>query len=308
MSVIVFESPAFAAHEVPDGHAERPARHEAVMRALRRGDLSGLERRDCPPAARDRLLLAHDEPYVARVEASAPADGLVQMDPDTWMGPRSLEAALRGAGGCVAAVDAVMAGEGTAAFVASRPPGHHAERAAAMGFCLFSNAGIAARHAQDAHGLARVAVLDFDVHHGNGTQDVLWDVPGAFYASSHEWPLYPGTGAPSERGARGTIRNATLSAGEGGDAFRRAWAETLLPDLDAFAPELIVVSAGFDAHAADPLANIRLTEDDFAWITDEIRAVAAAHTRGRIVSVLEGGYDLTALADSVETHLLRLAR
>ena len=308
MSVIVFESPAFAAHETPDGHAERSARHEAVTRALRRGDLTGLERRDCPPAARDRLLLAHPEAYVTRVEASAPRDGLVQMDPDTWMGPNSLEAALRGAGGCVAGVDAVMAGEGTAAFVASRPPGHHAEREAAMGFCLFSNAAIAARHAQDAHGLARVAVLDFDVHHGNGTQDVLWDVPGAFYASSHEWPLYPGTGAPSERGARGTIRNATLSAGEGGGAFRRVWAETLLPELDAFAPELIVVSAGFDAHAADPLANVELTEADFAWITDEIRTLATAQAGGRIVSVLEGGYDLEALAGSVSAHVLRLAR
>ena len=308
MSVLLFESPAFAAHETPDGHAERPARHEAVTRALRRGDLADLERRDCPQAARDRLLLAHPEAYVAHVEASAPQDGLVQMDPDTWMGPHSLDAALRGAGGCVAAVDAVMAGEGSAAFVASRPPGHHAEREAAMGFCLFSNAAIAALHAQDAHGLSRIAVLDFDVHHGNGTQEVLWDVPGAFYASTHEWPLYPGTGKPSERGERGTIRNATLGAGEGGPAFRRAWTETLLPELRAFAPELIVVSAGFDAHAADPLANIALTEDDFAWITDEIRAAADASAGGRIVSVLEGGYDLTALADSVETHLLRLAR
>ena len=308
MSVLLFESPSFAAHETPESHAERSARHEAVTQALRRGDLADLPRRDCPLAARDRLLLAHDEPYVARVEASAPQDGLVQMDPDTWMGPSSLEAARRGAGGCVAAVDAVMAGEADAAFVASRPPGHHAERAAAMGFCLFSNAAIAALHAQDAHGLERVAVLDFDVHHGNGTQDVLWDVPGAFYASSHEWPLYPGTGALSERGERGTIRNATLAAGEGGDAFRRVWAEVLLPDLEAFAPELIVVSAGFDAHAADPLANVQLGTDDFAWITGEIAQAARRHAKGRIVSVLEGGYDLTALADSVESHVLALAR
>ena len=308
MSVLIFESPAFAAHEVPDTHAERPARHEAVTRALATGDLASLPRRDCPRAARDRLLLAHPEAYVAHVEASAPAEGLTQMDPDTWMGPSSLEAALRGAGGCVAAVDAVMTGEADAAFVASRPPGHHAERDKAMGFCLFSNAAIAALHAMDAHSLARVAILDFDVHHGNGTQDVLWDVPGAFYASSHEWPLYPGTGKPSERGERGTIRNATLRAGEGGDAFRRVWAESLLPDLDAFAPDLIVVSAGFDAHAADPLANVELVEDDFAWITDEIRAVARTHAAGRVVSVLEGGYDLSALANSVSAHVLRLAR
>ena len=307
MTTILFEDDAFAGHETPPGHAERPERHAAVVRALATGELADLPRRACPEAARDRLLLAHEADYVARIEAASPGSGLVQLDPDTFMGPHSLTAALRGAGACVVAVDAVMAGEADTAFVASRPPGHHAERESAMGFCLFSNAAIAALHARDAHGLTRVAVVDFDVHHGNGTQDVLWDVPGAFYASSHEWPLYPGTGAPSERGGRGVVRNATLASGEGSAAFRRAWADDLLPELDAFAPELIVVSAGFDAHAADPLASLNVHEDDFAWITDEILALARRHARGRVVSVLEGGYDLAALEASVRAHVLRLA-
>jgi acetoin utilization deacetylase AcuC-like enzyme len=305
---LIFAQDAFARHEVPTGHPERPDRHAAVMAALAEGELGELERRDCPSASREALSRAHTDAYLARVEGSAPSDGLVQMDADTWMGPSSLEAASRGAGGAVAAVEAVMRGEADRAFVASRPPGHHAEREAAMGFCLYSNAGIAALHARDALGASRVAVLDFDVHHGNGTQDVLWDEPGALYASSHEWPLYPGTGKPSERGARGVVRNATLAAGDDGTAFRRVWAEALLPEVDAFAPDLLILSAGFDAHAADPLANLELTEKDFAWITAEIATLAARHAGGRIVSILEGGYDLGALGRSVAAHVAALSR
>ncbi|WP_031552220.1 histone deacetylase family protein [Parvularcula oceani] len=308
MTTLLFTSSRFAEHEVPEGHAERSERMAAVDRALGSGDLAGLERREAPRAGRDALLRGHSEAYVSRIEAAAPQDGIVQLDPDTFMGAHSLEAALRGAGGALAATDAVLSGEAERAFVASRPPGHHAEREAAMGFCLFSNAALAALHAREAHGLRRVAVLDFDVHHGNGTQDVLWDEPGMFYASSHEWPLYPGTGEPSERGAAGTVRNATLAAGEGGAAFRRAWGEDLLPQIAAFGPELLIVSAGFDAHAADPLANLQLVEDDFEWITAEIRALADSQCGGRIVSLLEGGYDLGALERSVACHVKRLAR
>ena len=304
---LIYTHDAFGRHRTPDGHAERPARYDAVLCGLG-GDLADLERCEAPIAARQAVLRAHPERYLDALKAAEPGDGLVQLDPDTWMGPSSLEAADRATGACIAAVDALVAGAAATAFVASRPPGHHAERDKAMGFCLLSHAAIAALHARDAHGLSRVAVVDFDVHHGNGTQDVLWDEPGCFYASSHEWPLYPGTGKPSERGERGTIRNATLAAGEGGDAFRRVWAETLLPELDAFAPELVLVSAGFDAHAADPLANIKLVEDDFAWITQEILSVASAHAKGRVVSVLEGGYDLEALERSVAAHVSALSR
>jgi acetoin utilization deacetylase AcuC-like enzyme len=229
----------------------------------------------------------------------------VALDADTILSHGSIEAALRSAGAAVAAVDAVCTGPIRHAFCAMRPPGHHAEPARPMGFCVFANAAIAARHAQAVHGLARIAVADFDVHHGNGTQACFEADASLMLASSHQWPLYPGTGAPTERGV-GNIFNATLPPGADGAAFRAVWERLLLPALDAFAPELLIISAGFDAHVADPLAQLRLTEADFAWITQELCALAARHAEGRVVSVLEGGYDLAALGSSIAAHVRAL--
>jgi acetoin utilization deacetylase AcuC-like enzyme len=307
MGVIVFEHDAFGEHETPEGHAEQKPRYAAVRDALRRDGLDALPRREAPPAAREALLLAHPASHVDAVMGAAPESGIIALDPDTFMGPSSLEAALRGAGAAVAAVDAVFAGEADAAFAACRPPGHHTTPDRAMGFCLFNNAAIAARHARAAHGAARIAVADFDVHHGNGTQDIFWSDAQGFFASSHEWPQYPGTGRAEERGAFDNVRNAAIATGEGSTAFRRAWGETLLPALSAFDPDVIIVSAGFDAHAADPLGGLMLNEDDFDWITAEILAVARAQCGGKLVSVLEGGYDLAALGSSAAAHVKRLA-
>jgi acetoin utilization deacetylase AcuC-like enzyme len=228
---------------------------------------------------------------------------MVRIDADTVMSPGTYEAALRGAGGAVQAVDEVMSGKVANAFVGMRPPGHHAERTRAMGFCFFNNAAIAARHAQRRHGAERVAIVDWDVHHGNGTQDIFWSDSSVMYASTHEMPLYPGTGALSERGEHNTIINAPLRSGDGGDVFREAFEVAILPRIDAFRPDLIVISAGFDAHWRDPLASLSLTEADFAWATKKLMDLAASRCGGRIVSVLEGGYDLEGLAKSVAAHV-----
>jgi acetoin utilization deacetylase AcuC-like enzyme len=236
-----------------------------------------------------------------------PDDRFTQIDADTFYSPGSREAVLRAAGGACAAVDAVMEGWAKAAFVAMRPPGHHAEADRAMGFCLFNNAAIAAHHARARWGLARIAVVDFDVHHGNGTQDIFQADRDLFYASSHQHPCYPGTGMAYERGV-GNIVNAPLPPGAGGPEFRAAWSDIIIPRLAAFAPELLIISAGFDAHAADPLAQLRLREADFAWVTAALLAVADAHCPGRVVSLLEGGYDLAALASSAATHVRGLMR
>jgi acetoin utilization deacetylase AcuC-like enzyme len=219
------------------------------------------------------------------------------------MSPGSYEAALRGAGGAVQAVDEVMAGRVANAFVAMRPPGHHAERSRAMGFCFFNNAAIAARHAQTQHGAERVAIMDWDVHHGNGTQDIFWSDRSVLYASTHEMPLYPGTGSRSERGEHDTIVNAPLSAGDGSEVFREAFEAAILPRIEAFQPDLVIISAGFDAHWRDPLASLNLTEADFGWATKKLMDIADRHCGGRVVSVLEGGYDLEGLAKSVEAHV-----
>ncbi|MBI1391833.1 MAG: histone deacetylase family protein [Alphaproteobacteria bacterium] len=307
MTTIIFAHNAFAGHETPEGHPERVDRYSAVVAALGSGDLAALERREPPRAARSALERAHPSAYIDRVEAATPAQGLAALDPDTFLSPGSLDAALRGAGGAIAAVDAVAAGDATNAFVAARPPGHHAETARAMGFCLFNNAAIAARHARAAHGFSRIAVVDFDVHHGNGTEAIFWDDEQGFFASSHEFPQYPGTGRDTDRGAHGNIVNAPLPTGAEGGVFRRAWGETLLPALADFEPEFVVVSAGFDGHRADPLGGLLLVEDDFAWITREIMAVAADKAGGRVVSVLEGGYDLKALGSSAAAHVSALA-
>ena len=306
MTTALFHHPASLAHATPQGHPERPDRIRAVERALSTEAFSELDRRLAPEATIELLALAHPAEWVARLIAAAPEHGLVQVDADTIMSPGTLEAALRGAGGAAAAVDAVMSGEVRNAFSAMRPPGHHAERTRAMGFCFFNSAAVAARHAQAAHGAERVAIVDFDVHHGNGTQDIFWSDPTVMYASTHEMPLYPGTGAARERGDHDTIVNAPLPAGADGTMFRTAMEARILPRLDQFRPDLVIVSAGFDAHHRDPLADLRLTESDFAWVTEQLMTIADRHAGGRLVSVLEGGYDLQALGASVAAHVASL--
>jgi acetoin utilization deacetylase AcuC-like enzyme len=299
---LLFTHAASLAHETPRGHPERVDRIRAVERTLTDPAFSTLIRRESPRADDADILRAHPESYIRRIAAGVPDNGFAQLDADTFLSPRSLEAALRAVGGICAAVDAVLAGEASNAFVAMRPPGHHAERDVAMGFCLFSTVAIGALRALDHHGLARVAVLDFDVHHGNGTQDVLWHEPRAMFVSSHQMPLYPGTGAASETGAHGQVVNLPLSAGSGTAAMRAAW-QGALGRVESFAPDLILISAGFDAHRDDPLAGLDWTEGDFVWITRAICDLAARVCGGRVVSTLEGGYDLRALAASVAAHV-----
>lgn len=306
MTTLLYTHPVFSRHEVPPGHVEHGGRYDAVDKALQHGDFAHLEKRTPPRASAEQIERVHPQAYRQVVEDNAPSEGFAQFDADTFMGPSSLDATLRAAGGAVAATDAVFAGEATNAFVAARPPGHHAEPERAMGFCFFNGAAIAAMHARAKHGARRVAVLDFDVHHGNGTEAAFWHDENAFYASSHEWPQYPGTGRGSDRGAFDNIANAPLSSGTAGNEFRRAWGEQLLPALADFDPDFIVVSAGFDAHGADPLGGLKLTEDDFSWITGEIAAIARDKAENRMISVLEGGYDLDALAQSAAAHVKSL--
>jgi acetoin utilization deacetylase AcuC-like enzyme len=278
-----------------------------VLRALEQESFADLLREAAPQATMEQLTRAHPPEYVEAILQIRPDEGeRIALDADTLMSAGSAEAALRAAGGAVAGVDSVVEGWARTAFVAVRPPGHHAEAARPCGFCLFNNVAVAAWHARARWGLRRVAVVDFDVHHGNGTQALFADDPELFYASSHQWPCYPGTGHSSERGVAGNIVNLTLAPGSGSVAFRQGWEGTILPALDAFAPELLLISAGFDAHRADPLANLLLDERDYAWITTELLGIAARHTGGRVVSVLEGGYDLDALAASVAVHVRTL--
>jgi acetoin utilization deacetylase AcuC-like enzyme len=254
----------------------------------------------------DHITLCHSEHYVSELGLMAPKEGLAFIDGDTSMSPGTWEAALRCVGGATMAVDAVMKGEVDNAFVCTRPPGHHAETAKPMGFCFFDHAAIAARYAQRQYGISRAAIVDFDVHHGNGTQDIFWADATVMYCSTHEMPLFPGTGAASERGEHDTIVNAPLRPGDGGTQFRDAFNNVILPQLRKFAPEMIVISAGFDAHWRDPLANLQLQESDYTWVTQQVMELAATSADGRIVSVLEGGYDLQALKDSVGAHVSAL--
>ena len=308
MTTILLTSPIALEHPVPPGHPERPDRIRAVNEALADPDFDALERREAVAADAEAVLLAHPRSYLDKVRAMIPADGLHQIDGDTHVGPRSMEVALTSVGGALTAVDAVMGGEAHNAHVAMRPPGHHAERDTAMGFCVFNTVAIAARHARERHGVERVAIVDFDVHHGNGTQDIFWDDPNVLFASTHQMPLYPGSGALRERGEHGQIHNAPLSPGDGGERFREAFTARVLPAIAEFRPDLLLVSAGFDAHHRDPLAELELTEDDFDWATGKLMDAAEKHCEGRLVSLLEGGYDLVGLAKSEAAHVRRLMR
>jgi acetoin utilization deacetylase AcuC-like enzyme len=289
----------------PD-HPERPDRVRAIERILEHERFQTLLREQAPLGDRAAILRAHPEAYVSALERAAPTEGLVQLDGDTAMNSATLEAAMRAIGGATLAVDEVMQKIVQNAFVAMRPPGHHAERATPMGFCFFNNAAVAARHAQKAYGAERVAIMDFDVHHGNGTQDIFWSDPTVMYASTHEMPAYPGTGAASERGEYDNIVNAPLSAGSNGEVFREAMDYIVLPRIEEFSPDLIIISAGFDAHRLDPLANLRLVEADFAWATRKLMDIADRKANGRVVSLLEGGYDLEGLARSAAAHVMTL--
>ena len=303
MTTLLFTHDVCVEHHTGDYHPESPDRLRAVQAALDGHQFDDLDRREAPLASRDHIALVHDPAYVDSVLAAIPADGHRHLDPDTVISPASGDAALRGAGALVAAVDAIV-GEQSAgnAFCAVRPPGHHAERARSMGFCLFNNVAIGALHARTAYGLQRAAVVDFDVHHGNGTQHMFEADKDLFYASSHQAPFYPGTGAASEVGV-GNIVNAPLAAGAGSKEFRDAFERIILSGLRDFDPDILLISAGFDAHADDPLAQLRLTEADYQWVTHELLAAAEDCCEGRVVSVLEGGYDLGAVARSVDVHV-----
>ncbi len=290
-------------HVTPSGHPEQVARLEHVLHALAPLDLI---RVTAPLAADDDLLRVHPKSYLDEIKRMRPDTGTVQVDADTHMSSGSVDAAYRAAGGTLRAVDMVLTGEAKNAFVATRPPGHHAETATAMGFCLFGNAALGAKHALDYHGLQRVAVVDFDVHHGNGTQDILWDDPRALTITSQQMPLWPGTGAANETGAHENVLNIPLEPETTGDTMRAVYSETVFPRLRAFSPELIIVSAGFDAHRDDPLAQLNWETDDFQWLGRELCSLAYEICNGRLVSVLEGGYDLHALAKSAKVFVTEL--
>lgn len=305
METLLVTHSACLEHEVPPGHPECPDRLRAVLGALDAEEFALLMRVEAPRATIEQIERVHPPIHIETILNGAPESGFRRVDADTSMSPGSAEAALRAAGAVTYAVDEIMAGRARNAFCAIRPPGHHAEPDQAMGFCLFNNVAIGALHARDAYGLARVAVIDFDVHHGNGTQACFETDPNLFYASTHQWPLYPGTGRAGERGL-GNILNACLPPGAGSTEFREAFADKILPALAQFEPGFIFISAGFDAHAADPLANLRLSEDDYGWVTAELVRLANKVCNGRVVSTLEGGYDLAALAASTRSHVRAL--
>lgn len=297
------------AHATPPGHPERPDRLRAIEQVLEQEKFADLVRiRDVPAADRETICRVHPPGYVDSLISASPREGLVNLDSDTTMSPGTLEAAVHAAGAALLAVDEVVGGTADNAFCAVRPPGHHAEKATAMGFCFFNNAAIAARYAQKRHGLERIAIIDWDVHHGNGTQEIFWDDASVLYCSTHQLPLYPGTGTVNETGAKGNIVNAPLSPGADGRVFREAMDNALLPRVEEFRPDLIIISAGFDAHYRDPLAELRLQEDDFSWATGKLMDIAGRWCDYRVVSLLEGGYDLQGLASSVSAHLRRLMK
>lgn len=311
MATLLLTHPSFTAHDTGPGHPERADRMRAIDKVLAHEIFNGLVREEAP--LRDdveaQIRLAHPEAHLEKMRAvgarARERQHSTHIDGDTVVSPGTWEAALRAVGAGLAAIDAVIAGKATNAFCQVRPPGHHAEADRAMGFCLFSNAAIAGLYARAKHGAERIAIVDFDVHHGNGTQDIFWSDKDLFYGSTHEMPLFPGTGAVSERGV-GNINNAPLRAGDAGERFREAFESRILPALHDFGPDILIISAGFDAHQADPLANLRLVEADYLWATEKLADMAKRHCNGRIVSMLEGGYDLNALARSVAVHVKAL--
>jgi len=302
--VVLYTHPSCLLHSAGPGHPESPSRLQAVLQALDSDRFASLDRLEAPRATRAQLALAHDAALIDLVFDNAPREGFVRLDPDTAMSPDSLEAALRAAGAVCAAVDAAIEGRQTRAFCAVRPPGHHATRDTAMGFCLFNSIAIGAAHALT-RGLERIAIVDFDVHHGNGSQDIFWNDSRVLYASTHQSPLYPGTGAEDETGV-GNIVNAPLPAASSSFAFREACREIVLPAVERFRPQLVMISAGFDAHYLDPLANLNLGAPDYEWITRELVDIARKSAQGRVISSLEGGYSLTALRQSTAAHVAAL--
>lgn len=310
MTTALVTHPACFKHTPPPGHPESPERLQAVLAALDASEFHSLVRVEAPLASRESLALVHDAAHITHVlDDWAPETKnyrYVRIDTDTAMSAGSDEAALRAAGACVHAVDEVIKGPITNAFCAVRPPGHHAERDRAMGFCLFNSIAVAAAHARAHHGCKRIAIVDFDVHHGNGTQDIFWNDANTLYASTHQFPHYPGTGEATERGLSNNILNVPLPPGSGSEIFRAVYERTILPAVEQFAPDFVFISAGFDAHLADPLADLRLTEADFAWVTSAVCDIARRRCEGRVVSTLEGGYDLEALAASAAAHVRAL--
>ena len=307
-TTLFLSHPACFDHQTPMGHPERADRLRAIEQALEAEKFQTLAREQAPMAPAEIIALCHPMEYVEAIRNASPDEGTIHLDADTAMSSGSLEAALRAAGGGMRGVDEVMGGTAANAFVMVRPPGHHAETARPMGFCLFNNAAIAARYAQKQYGAERVAIVDFDVHHGNGSQDIFWADKSVMYCSTHEMPLFPGTGAIGERGEHNNIVNAPLRAGDGGEQFREAVETVILPRLREFKPDLLVISAGFDAHTRDPLANLNLVEADYTWVTQKLMDIADSSAKGRIVSLLEGGYDLQGLARSAAAHVTALMR
>ena len=305
MTTLLVTHKAFLEHDTGYGHPEQPDRMRAIADALAAPAFGALKREAAPEADLAAIERRHPKAYIEMVRAAIPSQHHQRLDPDTVVSRGSWEAALRAVGGALRAVDAVVGGEAKNAFCASRPPGHHAEPARAMGFCLFNNVAVAALHARARHGAERVAVVDFDVHHGNGTQAAFWTQKDLFYASTHQMPLFPGTGELGETGV-GNIFNVPLKAGDDGDEFRDAFLSRILPGLHNFGPDLIIVSAGFDAHRMDPLAQLGLVEPDFAWVTEKLMDQAEKHCGGKLVATLEGGYDLEALASSTAIHVQTL--
>ena len=300
MSLVFISHPSCGLHDVGDEHPESPDRLHAINDQLIASGIDFVVTKGQPEQATiEHLYLAHDKTYVDKVLASAPDQGLVHLDPDTALMSRSLEAALYAVGANILAVDRVMQGSASQAFCAVRPPGHHAEKDKAMGFCIFNNVAVAARYAMQQYGLERVAIVDFDVHHGNGTENIFFDDERVLFCSSYEYPFYPYNVGPGNK----HILNLPLPAGTNGDDFMQAVSENWLAKLDAFAPQLILVSAGFDGHYEDDMAHFKLVETDYYWISCELKKLANKHCGGRIVSTLEGGYALSALGRSVVAHI-----
>ncbi|AYM56446.1 histone deacetylase family protein [Agrobacterium fabrum] len=310
MATRLYEHPIFLEHITPEGHPERPDRLRSLNIALEHPNFERLDRKEAPQANEDAVLLAHPEEHLLAVMRQVPEeDGEInRIESDTYLSPKSLQAALTGIGAAMAAVDDVFSGAADNVFVAARPPGHHAETAKAMGFCLFNNVAIAARHAQKKHGAERVAIIDWDVHHGNGTQDIFWNDTSVLFCSTHQMPLYPWSGDKNETGVKNNIVNAPLSPNTGSDHFREAFKSRVLPAIADFSPDLILISAGFDAHHRDPLAQINLVGEDFDWATGRLLEMADKYASNRVVSLLEGGYDLEGLAESAAMHILRMMK